>query len=181
MRYEFLLQQQDAPYVFEDIEKQLCAQGALAQADGSWLWPLAPTMDCWVRRVREGERCFHALGLSMDSNSEKALEAFEKLLGFAQSQGLKLIDAQQLKEVTEKDEASFLTQYGRLLEYTDSYGDKVFAHKPSLTWGTSSALDAHKTTKGLWTGRGLWVFLGLLLLAAFVFYNVANKLLAFLP
>jgi len=177
MRYEFVLQKQDGPYVFEETEELLRAQGALLQADGSWVWPLTPSLECVVRRVQEGERCFHSLGLSLDNRAEKAAQAFQTLLGFAQNQGLKLVDAQLLKEVTERDEAAFLSQYVRLLDYVDSYGSTVFAQKPSLTWTTSASLSP-RPKQGLWANPIAKVLLVLLILAVFVFYKLAQKFLA---
>jgi|GEM_PF-2168780 len=177
MRYEFVLQKQDGPYLFEEVEQQLHSRGALLQPDGSWVWPLGPSLDCLVRRTQEGERRFHWLGLSLDNNPEAAAQAFGLLLGFAQSQGLGLVDAQQLKEVTEKDEASFLAQYVRLLEYTDSYGGTVFAQKPSVTWSNSQALSS-KPTGGVFANPRTKVLLLLLLAALLVSYTLAQKLLS---
>ena len=177
MRYEFVLQKQDGPYSFEETEEQLRNQGALPQADGSWLWPIAAPLECFVRRTQEGERRFHSLGLSMDNNREKAAQAFQALLGFAQSQGLKLVDAQQLKEVAKEDEASFLAQYGRLLEYADGYGGTVFAQQPSATWNTFQSTSP-KPARGVWASPIAKVLLGLLVLAVFFFYKLAQKFLA---
>jgi len=177
MRYEFVLQKQDGPYLFEEIETQLRAQGALVQPDGSWVWPVTPSLECWVRRTQEGERCFHSLGLSLDSNAEKASQAFLALVSFAQSQGLQLVDAQLLKEATDKDEPAFLAQYVRLLEYADSYGNTVFAHKPSLTWQASSSTP-HAPAQGIFANPIAKVLLVLLILAIFVFYKLAQKFLA---
>ncbi|MCL2625685.1 MAG: hypothetical protein FWD46_02565 [Cystobacterineae bacterium] len=176
MRYEFFLQKQDGAYGLEETEAQLCAQGALPQTDGHWLWPLAPSMDCWIRRVKEGERCFHALGLSLGGDTEKALKAFEVLLGFAQSQNLELIDAQQLKKVTEKDEASFLAQYARLRDYADGHVEAVFAHTPPSAWPTPRA-DARKPARFFLTGPMAWVFLGVGLVVVIFFYKLAQKFL----
>jgi len=176
MRYEFVLQKREGPYPFEEIEAQLGTQGALMQADGSGVWPLVPPLQCFIRRTQEGERHFHSLGLSMDNNHEKASQAFLALVGFAQSQGLQLVDAQLLKEATERDEAAFLAQYGRLLEYADSYGSTVFAHKPSLTWMTHSL--SPKPAKGLLANPLAKVLLVLLVVAVLVFYKLAQKALA---